>query len=82
MSTDTQTNPEGPADSLMLFLGRIDGKLDSALSRLEKHEAAHDRLADRVTILEARWARIAGIAIGAGLGGAGLVKLISYALGA
>lgn len=76
----TTHEDQNTESSLMLFLGRIDGKLDSALSRIERHEISHERLTDRVTLLERRWARIAGIAVGAGVGGAGFIKFVTFLL--
>ena len=48
-------NPtQRPSPELLLLLGRIDGKMDSVLLRLEHNDKIHDELDERITSLE-RW---------------------------
>lgn len=62
---------------LTLLLGRIDGKLDSALSRMNSIEAKHDALEGRVSTLE-RWrAYLLGAAALAGAFASQIASLVS-----
>lgn len=51
---DNQRHTDRPAPELLLLLGRIDGKMDSVLLRLEHNDKIHDELDKRLTALE-RW---------------------------
>lgn len=57
-------------DNLMFMLGRIEGKLDSTLQRLDRHEQRVDEIEARVIALEKSKAYLMG-------GAAGLATLIS-----
>lgn len=72
---------ENQDSNLMLLLGRIDGKLDAALHRINKFETAHNSLADRVNNLEKMKARLLGFSLGSGLFGAGAIKVIPTIFG-
>lgn len=53
--------------NIMLLLGRIDGKLDSALARLDNLDSTLEKHDERITALEGnwRWARGVWGALGA-----------------
>lgn len=62
---------------LTLLLGRIDGKLDSALSRMHTIETKHDSLEERLSTLE-RWrAYLLGAAALAGAFASQIADLVS-----
>jgi hypothetical protein len=48
---------------LTLMLGRLEGKLDAALQRLDAQDNRHDHLDERVSSLETRKAQEQGIVI-------------------
>ncbi|NJL70250.1 MAG: hypothetical protein HC888_00955 [Candidatus Competibacteraceae bacterium] len=54
--------PQRPPQELLLLLGRIDGKMDSVLLRLEHNDKIHDDLDKRLTSLEKWRAYILGVA--------------------
>ena len=67
---------------LTLLLGRIDGKLDAALARMDRIEDSHANLEDRVATLE-RWrAYLLGAAAIAGAVASHLAELITRGLNA
>lgn len=67
---------------LTLLLGRIDGKLDAALARMDRIEDSHAHLEERVATLE-RWrAYLLGAAAIAGAVASHLAELITRGLNA
>lgn len=67
---------------LTLLLGRIDGKLDSALARMERIENGHAHLEERVSALE-RWrAYLLGAAALAGAFSSQIADLVTKGLNA
>lgn len=48
--------------NVMLLLGRIDGKLDSALSRIDQHDDTLEKHDERITKLETGKAWVLGYA--------------------
>lgn len=56
MSDDTNNG------NVMLLLGRIDGKLDSALSRIDQHDDTLEKHDERITKLETGKAWAMGVA--------------------
>ena len=48
--------------NVMLLLGRIDGKLDSALSRIDQHDNTLEKHDERITKLETGKALAMGVA--------------------
>lgn len=59
---------------LLIMLGRLDGKLDTALNQMHRAEEHHEELDERVGRLE-RWKSTAfGVVIGVGALSGGLVS--------
>lgn len=59
---------------LLIMLGRLDGKLDTALNQMRRAEEHHEELDERVGRLE-RWKSTAfGVVIGVGALSGGLVS--------
>lgn len=50
-------------DNIILLLGRIDGKLDSALSRIDQHDDTLEKHDVRITKLETGKAWVLGYAV-------------------
>jgi hypothetical protein len=48
------SHPGQPPLELLIMLGRIDGKMDAVIQRLELNDKHHEQLDDRVSALE-RW---------------------------
>ena len=53
---------ERPSPELLLLLGKLDGKMDAVLQRMDANDKTHDELDVRVTSLEHWRAYILGIA--------------------
>jgi len=59
---DNHHHTERPSPELLLLLGRLDGKMDAVLRRMDNNDKMHDELEDRITSLEHWRAYILGIA--------------------
>lgn len=72
-----------PSPELLLLLGRLDGKMDAVLQRMDINDKHHDELEQRITSLEHWRAYILGIAaILSAIVATFATKLTSFIMGA
>ena len=64
---------EANMQTVLLQLGRLDGKMDSLILRQAQHDVTLDKHDERLKFLEGRWAYVLGAA-------AAIAILVSYAL--
>lgn len=71
-----------PSPQLLLLLGKLDGKMDAVLQRMEVNDKHHDELEERITSLEKWRAYVLGIAaIVSALVATFWTKLTTYLMG-
>lgn len=56
------TRTTRPSPELLLLLGRLDGKMDAVLQRMDANDKVHDDLENRISALEHWRTYILGIA--------------------
>ncbi len=64
------------SDSILLILGRLEGKVDALVSAVGVHEENVEKLEERVRILENARAKVIGISAGL----ASVISMVAFAI--
>lgn len=79
---DNHRRTNQPSPELLILLGRLDGKMDAVLQRMEVNDKNHDEHEERITSLEKWRAYVLGIAaIVSALIATFSTKLTNYLMG-